>query len=400
VDPGNPPLSGLKVIDAATMMAAPWAATYLGDYGAEVIKVEHPKTGDQSRKFGTVKDDIGLFWKSLSRNKKCVTLNFSRPEGQEVFLKLAKDADVFIENFRPGTLEKWGLGWDVLHANNPRLIVLRCTGFGQTGPYAQRAGFGTVAESMSGFAAMNGYPDSGPTLPPIALADGVTSIFAALAIMIAVYERDVRGSGLGQVIDICLYEPLMRLVEASIIDYDLLKILPTRMGNRINTAAPRTVYKTGDGKWVGLSASAQPIAEKVFQAIGRPELITDPRFKDNPSRVQNVDELDAIIGGWMLEHTQAEVMDILLGAGAVVGPIYNMDQIFTDPQVVHRESLVSVKDKDFGQVTMPNVVAKFSRTPGSIRFTGPAKGEHNEEVFGALGLSADDLKRLKDKEVI
>ncbi|HEY3314061.1 MAG TPA: CoA transferase [Bacillota bacterium] len=400
MDPGNPPLSGLKVIDAATMMAAPWAATYLGDYGAEVIKVEHPKTGDQSRKFGTVKDDIGLFWKSLSRNKKCVTLNFSRPEGQEVFLKLAKDADVFIENFRPGTLEKWGLGWDVLHANNPRLIVLRCTGFGQTGPYAQRAGFGTVAESMSGFAAMNGYPDSGPTLPPIALADGVTSIFAALAIMIAVYERDVRGSGLGQVIDICLYEPLMRLVEASIIDYDLLKILPTRMGNRINTAAPRTVYKTGDGKWVGLSASAQPIAEKVFQAIGRPELITDPRFKDNPSRVQNVDELDAIIGGWMLEHTQAEVMDILLGAGAVVGPIYNMDQIFTDPQVVHRESLVSVKDKDFGQVTMPNVVAKFSRTPGSIRFTGPAKGEHNEEVFGALGLSADDLKRLKDKEVI
>ena len=394
------PLQGLKIIDTATMMAAPWAATYLGDYGADVIKVEHPKTGDQVRRFGAEKDGVNLFWKSISRNKKSVTLNLNSPEGKDLFLKLIADADVLIENFRPGTLEKWGLGWDILHAANPRLILLRCTGFGQTGPYSERGGFGTVAEGMSGFAAMNGYPDGSPTLPPIALADGVTSIFAALSIMIAVYERDVLGSGEGQSIDICLYEPLMRLLECNLVEYGVLGTIPGRVGNRIVSAAPRNVYQAGDGQWIALSASAQPIAENVFRAIGRPELITDPRFKDNPSRVRNVDELDAIIGGWIGGHTAQEVLDTLLGAGAVASPIYNMDRIFTDPHMKHRQSIVDVEDADFGKVAMPNVVSKFSRTPGRIASTGPAKGQHNEEIYGALGLSPDDLKRLKEKGII
>lgn len=394
------PLEGLKVIDAATMMAAPWAATYLADYGAEVIKLEHPKTGDQSRRFGAVVKDVGVYWKSLSRNKKGVTLNLSKPEGKEIFLKLIKPFDVFIENFRPGTLEKWGLPWEVLHAANPRLIMLRCSGFGQTGPYAQRGGFGTVAESMSGFASMNGYPDSPPTLPPVALADGLTSVFAALAIMIAVYERDVLKSGEGQVIDISLYEPLMRMMEQPITEYSVLGTVPGRVGNRIQSAAPRTVYQAGDGGWVGLSASSQPIAENVFKAIGRPDLITDERFKDNPSRVKNVDELDAIIGGWVKQHTIQEVMDILLAAGAVVGPIYDIAQLFKDPHFAHRQSIVEMPDKDLGKVAMPNVVAKFSRTPGQIRWLGPDKGEHNREIYAGLGLSEDDLKRLKDNEVI
>ncbi|MHB8947041.1 MAG: CaiB/BaiF CoA transferase family protein [Bacillota bacterium] len=394
------PLEGLKVIDAATMMAAPWAATYLADYGAEVIKLEHPKTGDQSRRFGAVVKDVGVYWKSLSRNKKGVTLNLSKPEGKEIFLKLIKPFDVFIENFRPGTLEKWGLPWEVLHAANPRLIMLRCSGFGQTGPYAQRGGFGTVAESMSGFASMNGYPDSPPTLPPVALADGLTSVFAALAIMIAVYERDVLKSGEGQVIDISLYEPLMRMMEQPITEYSVLGTVPGRVGNRIQSAAPRTVYQAGDGGWVGLSASSQPIAENVFKAIGRPDLITDERFKDNPSRVKNVDELDAIIGGWVKQHTTQEVMDILLAAGGVVGPIYDIAQLFKDPHFAHRQSIVEMPDKDLGKVAMPNVVAKFSRTPGQIRWLGPDKGEHNREIYAGLGLSEDDLKRLKDNEVI
>ncbi len=382
------------------MMAAPWAATYLADFGAEVIKIEHPKTGDQVRRFGGVKDGKGFFWKTLSRNKKCVTLNLSKDEGKALLLRLLKHTDVFIENFRPGTLERWGLGWDVLHEANRRLIVLRCSGFGQSGPYAERAGFGSIAEGMCGFAALNGYPDSPPTLPPIALADGVTSVFAALCVMVAVYERDVLGSGEGQVIDISLYEPLMRFMEAYIVEYGVLGTVPGRAGNRIASAAPRNVYQTADGRWVSLSASAQPIAENVFRAIGRPELITDPRFCDNPSRVKHVDELDAIIGEWMSRHTAQEVMDTLLSAGAVVGPIYSIDQLFADPQVVHRQSLVEVDDPDFGKVTMPNVVARFSRTPGRIAFTGPDKGQHNKEIYGGLlGLSDEELARLAESEV-
>jgi len=391
------PLQGLKVIDCSTMLAAPWAATYLADFGAEVIKVEHPQTGDQCRRFGAVKDGIGLIWKTISRNKKCITLNLSHEEGNKLFLRLIQEADVLIENFRPGTLEKWGLGWDVLSAVNPRLIMLRCTGFGQEGPYADRGGFGTVAEGMSGFASMNGYPDSPPTLPPIALADGVAGIQAALSIMIAVYERDVQGSGRGQVIDLCLYEPLMRLMEGSIVEYSVLGKVPGRVGNRINSAAPRNVYKAKDGRWAALSASSQPIAENVFQAIGRPELIEDPRFCDNPSRVGEVEELDRIIGAWIGEHALEEVVSTFLAAGAVIGPIYDLDQLFSDAHYKFRQSLVEIEDKDFGTVSMPNVAAKFSRTPGRINHTGPDRGEHNQEIYaGLLAISEEEMKRLQE----
>jgi len=394
------PLAGLKIIDAATMFAAPWAATYLADFGAEVIKIEHPVTGDQIRRFGAVKDGVGIIWKTISRNKKCITLNLSQEEGKALFLRLVAEADILIENFRTGTLEKWGLGWDELQKVNPRLIMLRCTGFGQDGPYAKRGGFGTVAEAMSGFSSINGYPDTPPTLPPIPLADGVTSVFAALSIMIAVYERDVLGSGKGQIIDISLYEPLMRLMETSIVEYSVLGTVPKRVGNRIAGAAPRNVYLCKDNKWVAVSASSQPIAENVFRAIGRPDLITDPRFKDNPSRINNVEELDRIISQWMLEHTMQDVVDILLGVGAVVGPIYEIDQIGNDPQVAYRESIVGIEDPDFGEVLMSNVMAKFSRTPGMIKHTGPAKGQHNAEIYKSLGLSSEGIDQLRRSGVI
>jgi crotonobetainyl-CoA:carnitine CoA-transferase CaiB-like acyl-CoA transferase len=395
------PLQGLTVIDCATHMAAPWAATYLGDYGAEVIKIEHPKTGDTARCFGAVKDGVGVFWKTLSRNKKCITLNLGVDEGREIFLDLIEKADILIENFRPGTLEKWGLSWDILSKKNRRLILLRCSGFGQEGPYSKRGGFGTVAEGMSGFAAANGHPNGPPTLPPNALADGVTSIHAALAIMTAVYERDVLGSGKGQVIDISLYEPLMRLMEASMVEYSVLGTIPQRMGNRLPSAAPRNAYITKDSQWVALSASAQPIAERVFHAIGRPELIHDPRFFDNPNRVKNVEELDQIIGKWIQDHPMQEVVDTFLNAGAVIGPVYSVDQIVKDPHFLYRESIVNLDDKDFGTVTMPNVTAKFSRTPGGIRHTGADKGEHNETIYqGMLGLSVDKIQELKERGVI
>lgn len=396
----NLPLRGLKVLDCATLMAAPWAATYLGDYGAEVIKIEHPIKGDTSRSFGAVKDNVGVFWKTLARNKKCITLNLGVEEGKNLFLQLIKEADVLIENFRPGTLEKWGLDWKVLSEVNPRLILLRCSGFGQEGPYSKRGGFGTVAEGLSGFAGMNGWPDGPPTLPPNALADGVTSVQAALAIMIAIYERDVLGSGMGQVLDISLYEPLMRLMEASIVEYSVLGTIPQRVGNRLSSAAPRNAYITKDGEWVALSASAQPIAVNVFKAIGQPDLINDPRFCDNPTRVKNVEVLDEIVGGWIKEHSLQEVMSTFMEVGAVVGPIYNIDQLFEDEHFKYRKSLVEVEDPDFGHVTMPNVTTKFSRTPGEIRHTGASKGEHNEEIFKQMGLSEDQIKELITRGII
>jgi formyl-CoA transferase len=395
------PLKGLKVLDISTMIAAPWAATYMGDFGADVIKVEHPVTGDNIRKFGALKDGKGVYWKSLNRNKKCITLELKKPEGKELFLKLVTWADVLIENFRPGTMEKWGLGWEVLKAANPGLIWLRVSAFGQEGPYAARGGFGTVAEGMSGYAAINGYPDGPPTLPPIALADGVCSAFAAYAIMVAVYERDVLGSKQGQVIDISLYEPLMRLMEVSLMEYSTLGLTTQRMGNRIASSAPRNSYKTKEGKWICLSGSAQPIAENIFKAIGRPDLINDYRFCNNFSRIKNVDELDAIIGEWIGRHSLDEVIERFMEAGAVIGPIYEVDQIFADEHFKYRESLVQIPDKDFGTITMPNVFAKLSRTPGKIQFSGEDKGAHNQEVYcGLLGLSLDELNELQTKEVI
>lgn len=399
MEKANLPLRGLKVIDMATMMAAPWAAAYLGDYGAEVIKVEHPKIGDGMRKFGALKDGQSVFWKTLSRNKRCVTLDVKK--GQAVFLKLIQWADVLIENFRPGTMEKWGLGWEVISEANPKMIWLRVSGFGQEGPYATRGGFGTVAEGMCGFAALNGYPDSPPTLPPNALADGVCSSFAALAIMIALYEREVLGGGKGQIIDISLYEPLMRLLEGNVMEYSVLGLKSQRMGSRIASAAPRNLYKTKEGRWISLSGSAQPIAENVFRAIGRPELISDPRFCDNPSRVKNVVELDAIIGEWIGRHTQEEVMETFLKAQAVVGPIYEMDQIFEDVHFRDRESLVAVEDEDFGRIKMPNTFAKFSRTPGAVQFTGGAKGVDNQKIYcDLLGLSPEELAELQEAGVV
>ncbi len=395
------PLEGLKVLDIATMMAAPWAATYLADFGAEVIKIEHPEFGDHSRRFGRSKNGIPLFWKTIGRNKETVTLKLSVPEGQEIFKELIKECDILIENFRPGTLEKWNIGWDVLTKINPRLIMLRTTGFGQDGPYAKRGGFGTIAEAMSGFAASTGLPDGAPTLPSLPLADGVCSIFGALSVLTAVYERDILGSSKGQFIDICLYEPLMRLMEFQILEYDQLGLVAHRKGNRSDSAAPRNSYLTRDGKWVALSASAQPIAENVFRAIGKEELITDPRFKDNKSRLENVVELDSIVGSWIAEHDMDDVISTFNKSGAIIGPMYDMSQIFQDPHFAFRQSLVKVKDKDFGDVTMPNIVSRFSRTPGKIKHSGRGLGEDNETVYQKyLGFSKEKLAELKSKGVI
>ncbi len=395
------PLQGVKVLDIGTMMSAPWAAAFAGDYGAEVIKIEHPTKADNSRQFGAAKDGKGVFWKTLSRNKKCITLNINTPEGSEIFLKLVEQSDILIENFRAGTMEKWGYNWDKLNSVNLGLIWLRCSGFGQEGPYAGKGGFGTIAEAMSGFASINGYPDSPPTMPPIALADGICGLAGFGAVLTALYERDALGSGQGQVIDITLYEPIMRLMEVQLMEYDVLQTLPRRLGSRISSAAPRNIYQTKEGKWVALSASNQPVVEKLFKAMGREDLITNHLFADNSSRVKNMEQLDEIVGGWIKEHTQEDALRIFSAAGAVAGPVYEMDQIYKDEHFLARPSFVEIEDKDFGVMKLPGPLAKFSRTPGKVRFTGRDQGEDNMEIYGKmLRIPEEHLKALKAKGVI
>ena len=395
------PLEGLKILDASTMLAAPWACTFLADYGAEVIKIEHPDYGDHARNYGAKKDGISLLWKTLNRNKKNITLNLKEQEGQRLFKELVSKVDVVVENFKPGTFEKWNIGWEVLSEINPSLIMLRTTGYGQTGPYSSRGGFGTVAEAMSGFTSVNGSADGPPLLPGIALADGVSGVFGALSIMIALNERANNPGFKGQVIDISLYEPLMRFLEPHLMAFNQLGEIAERLGNGSNTTAPRNAYQTKEGRWVALSGSTQTITKNVFQAIGRIELIEDERFSNNANRLKNVKEINEIIGTWIKERELDEVIDTLSECGAVVGPMYDIAQLFEDPHYQYRETFVTLEDEELGEIQVPNVVAKFSRTPGKVRTSGAKKGKHNEEIYKELlGISDERLVELKKMDII
>ncbi|MGH2486638.1 MAG: CaiB/BaiF CoA transferase family protein [Ktedonobacterales bacterium] len=393
------PLEGVRVLDIATMAAAPWAAAYLAEFGADVIKVEMPVVGDHQRRWGTPKQGVGLFWKSMSRNKRSVTLNLGKPRGGAVFKRLVAEADVVIENFRPGTLERWGLGYETLRAVNPRVILLRVTGFGQTGPYAPRPGFGTLAESLTGFAHLTGHPEGPPTLPNMPLADGVAGVTGAFAVMVALYYRDARG-GVGQVIDLSLCEPLLRLLEPTLLDYDQFGIQRGRIGNRSDHVAPRNTYQCGDDLWLSISASAQSIFERLMVAIGRPELCEDPRFVVNSARVTHVVELDEIIGAWIRRHSREEALALLDASEVAAAPVYDVADIFADPQYRARQSFVRVADPDLGEINLVNVVPRLSETPGRVRTTGPALGQHNADVYGALGISPDELDALRRDGVI
>ncbi|KJS88380.1 MAG: hypothetical protein JM58_01015 [Peptococcaceae bacterium BICA1-8] len=395
------PLEGLKVIDASTMLAGPWACTYLADFGAEVIKIEHPEKGDHARSFGRYKKGVPILWKTLNRNKKAITLNLGKPEGQELFKKLVTHVDIVVENFRPGTFEKWNLGWDILSSINPSLIMLRTTGYGQTGPYSSRAGFGTIAEGMSSFTSVNGSEKGPPTLPGIPLADGVNSAFGALSIMIALYERNNNSDGRGQYIDISIYEPLMRFMEAHLTAFDQLGIIPKPLGNGSMTNAPRNAYETKEGKWLALSGSSQDTAMRVFEVIGREELKEDERFATNENRLKNVKELDSIIGSWIKERELEEVVRAFNDVGAAIGPMYDVSQVFEDSHFKHRESFVTMEDEDFGEIRVPNVFAKFSKTPGKVRTLGPEKGKHNHEIYqGLLALSDQEIDDFKSRNII
>ncbi|MFB6070117.1 MAG: CaiB/BaiF CoA transferase family protein [Halanaeroarchaeum sp.] len=393
-------LDGLTVIEAGSMISGSTVGRFLGEFGARVIKVEHPETGDHLRHFGPQKDGTGLWWKYLGRNRESITLDMSADEGRVVFEDLVSEADVVVENFRPGTLERWGLGYDRLSGINPGIVLLRISGFGQDGPYAERPGFGTLAEAMSGFAYLNGFPDREPLLPPTGLADQIAGLFSTFAIMFALYHRDVNG-GSGQVIDTSLIEPLLSVIGPQPLQYDQLDLIEERGGNQSQSSAPRNVYETGDGRYVAISASAQPVAMRVFDAIDRPDLKEDPRFEDNESRVEHNDELDAIIQDWMAERTREEILDTFEQHDATIAPIYNIEDIVEDEHYRARDAIVTVDDEDLGSASIQNTFPRLRETPGEIDHLGPSLGEHNDAVYGdLLGYEEETLDELASEGVI
>jgi crotonobetainyl-CoA:carnitine CoA-transferase CaiB-like acyl-CoA transferase len=390
------PLRNVRVLDIASFMAAPLAAMWLGDFGADVVKVEHPD-GDKIRTWGSMKNGVPLFAKMVNRNKRSLTLDLHTPSGQELLRDLTKQADVLVENFRPGTLARWGLDYRRLQSVNPRLVMLSISAFGQTGPYSKRAGFGTLAEAMSGFAHVTGQPDGPPTLPSFGLADGVAGLCGAYAVLIALHERDTH-SGLGQHIDLGIYESMLLMLGHHFVDYDQLGVVAERLGSRLPFAAPRNIFKSNDNRWVAMSSSSQSVFERACNVIGRPDLISDPRFAGNRARIANAVELDDIFADWIKQRSAADVVDAFSSAGAAAAPVYDISDVFRDPHFEARQNIVAVRDDELGSVRMQSFAPKLSRTPGEIRVAGPRLGEHTTQILTDwLDLDAEEIEELRSK---
>jgi crotonobetainyl-CoA:carnitine CoA-transferase CaiB-like acyl-CoA transferase len=397
--PPTGPLHGIRVLDVSTVYAGPITAMLLGDYGADVLKIELP-TGDPARTHGYTVKGHGLWWKVIARNKRAMTLDVRTPEGREILLRLVADSDVMTENFRPGVLEAWGLGPDVLLAANPALVLLRTTGFGQEGPYARRRAFGSLAEALTGFAHLTGQPDGPPTLPPFGLADGVAGITGAFAVMTALYERD-HGDGRGQVIDLSLFEPLLGIMGPIPSAYDQLGVVPRRQGNRSRNSAPRNTYLTRDGRWVAVSSGATSVAARVMRLVGRPDLAEQPWFSSAVERVRRVDELDGAVQEWIAARDLDEVVAAFDEAGAALFPVYDVAQLVADPQVQARDAVTTVNDEDLGPLRMQNVWFRLRRTPGRIRFTGRRLGQDTDAVLAErLGHTPEEIAALHEKGVV
>jgi crotonobetainyl-CoA:carnitine CoA-transferase CaiB-like acyl-CoA transferase len=395
----NGPLRGLTVLDASTILAGPLTAQILGDFGADVIKIEHPAKPDGMRGHGLDKEGIPLWWKMVSRNKRTITLHLGTEDGQEIFRELVATADVVIENFRPGTFERWGLGYEVLSAANPGLVMLRVSGFGQQGPYSARPAFGTLVESMSGFAHLTGQPDGPPTLPAFGLADSIAGVAGSSAVSMALLER-TRNGGQGQVIDLDLLSPIMTAVGPGVIYADQLGIDQNRTGNRSQNNAPRNLYRTKDDHWVAISTSAQAIAERVMRLVEHPEVIDEPWFATGRQRAQHADQLDEYVGTWIGQRTRDEVTQQFEAAGAAVAPVYRPSDLLVDEQVVATDMITEVADPDLGPIRMQNVMWRMTGSPGSIRHTGRALGADTDDVLTALGHDPCELRDLRDRGVI
>jgi formyl-CoA transferase len=391
------PLAGVRLIELGTLLAGPFTGRLLGDLGAEIIKVEDPTRPDAIREWGKARyEGRSLWWPVQSRNKKCLTLNLRSERGQELALELVRHADVVTENFRPGTLERWNLGFEQMQEVNPGIILARVSGYGQTGPYAERAGFASVAEAMGGLRYINGFPDEPPPRMHISLGDSLAGMFAAQGIL------DAAGGGKGQVVDVSLMEASFALLESTVPEYDRLGIVRGPGGTGLKGVAPSNIFKSRDDKWMVIAANADNVFGRLCTAIGQPELATDPRFATHLARGENQLEIEGIIADWAREHTAADIDRILNEAGVICGPIYTIADIFEDPQFQARDMLLEHVDPEFGPYIGPGIVPKLSETPGAVRWSAPwEQGSHNEEVYGGLlRLSADEIETLRAEGVI
>ncbi len=402
--PTSGPLAGLRILDISTVVAGPLAATLLGDLGADVLKVELPGDGDSLRRLAPHKDGVPLWWKVTNRNKRGVTLDLRKLEGKALLGRLVKDRDVLVENFRAGTLDGWGITRDWLQAINPRLTILRVTGFGQTGPYRNRPGFARVFEAMTGFTRICGEEGGTPLHIGYPVSDALGGLYGALGVLAALYrlkeELDENPAARGQEIDCSMTEAMLRTIEFLAIEYDQLGTVRTAGGNRSQYAAPGNIYATRDGKWASIAASTQRIFERFCKAMGLTHLLADPRFVDNPSRVKNREAIDAIIGAAIAELTLAELRARLDGHEVGFSPIYDAADIFADPHFAARDAIVRVPDAELGEVRMQCVVPRFSETPAAVRSAGPSLGQLNDEVYDELGLSPEEQARLRAAGVI
>ena len=399
--PAGGPLAGVRVLDISNVIAGPFAAGMLGDFGADVLKVEVPGVGDACRAIPPHREGKPLIFKVTNRNKKAVTLDLRKPEGQALFKKLVPKFDVLVENYRPGTLDRWGLDKATLWALQPRLTILRLTGFGQTGPYRNFPGFARLFEAYSGFTYITGERDGPPLHPGYPIGDPIAGVFGAFGVVTALYHRALHPDSPGQEIDLSATEAMLKLLEVLPIEYEQTGTVHERIGNDNAYVAPANIFKTADGHWVTFTCATQNIFERFMRMIGREELIADPRLKGNAERVRHRAEMDGLAAAWVGAHPLAEVLDRLNEAGVSVAPVYTNEQIMKDPHFIARGALADVPDHDFGTVKMPGVVPRLSQTPGGIRSSGPAMGTHNEEIYGGLlGLSAAELAELKASGVI
>ena len=394
------PLQGLKIVDISTVVAGPFAAGLLGDYGADVVKVEMPGAGDSLRALAPHKGGAPLWWKVTNRNKKGVTLDLRQAEGRQLFGKLIAGADVLVENFRPGTLDRWGITRAWLHGISPHLTILRVSGFGQDGPYRDRPGFARIFESMSGFTQICGEEDGRPLHLGYPISDAIAGLFGALGVLAALHDLVRHRERRGQEIDCSATEAMLRTLEFLAIEYDQLGVVRTRSGNRSQYAAPGNVYRTQDGKWASIAASTQSIFVRLCRALALDALIEDERFATNPARVKNFRALDDIIGGTIARLSLDELRRTFAEHEVGFSPIYDIADVFDDPQIAARDAIVRVPDAELGSVRMQGVVPRFSETPGRVHHAGPTIGQHNDEVYGALGLSATEIAGLRARKVI
>jgi len=402
-DPGAGPLSGVRVIELGQLLAGPFTGRLLGDLGAEIIKVEPPGQPDPMRDWGHARyEEHSLWWPVLSRNKKCITLNLRKPRGQELLLELARRSDVVVENFRPGTLERWDLGYERLRSVNEGIILARVSGYGQTGPYASRAGFASVAEAMGGLRYINGFPDSPPPRIGISLGDSLAGMFAAQGVLAALYKRDALGYGHGQVVDASILEACFALLEGTVPEYDRLGIVREPSGTSLKGIAPSNIFRSREGKWVVIAANQDKVFRRLCEAIGRPELADDERFATHLARGENQEELDGLIAEWAADHDAAEIDRVLNEAHVVCGPIYTIADIFEDPHFEARDMLIPHQDPEFGEYIGPGIVPKLSATPGRVRWSATwEEGSHNDEIYGdLLGLPASERSALQEEGVL